>query len=278
MVCLLVAVRAPAARAQETPRLTEWSDVSVITILPGDPLYSSFGHTAIRVRDDSADIDVGYNYGTFDFDEEGFYVKFLRGKLDYYLDRNRFDDVLYAYRMEERPVLEQRLNFTLEERQELFDRLETNYLPENRAYRYEFLYDNCSTRPRDVIEAVWGYKMAGNESSEAFSLSRSDRPVPRRTDPGRESASTSFLDRRPTSSRPQELGCFFRTSFWPLSNRHALRTVSLSPNRQTPCSGRRYTRGGPGPFPGLQSWAGRCCSSLPSYRCSQRIVMPLENF
>jgi len=83
MVCLLVAVRAPAACAQETPRLTEWSDVSVITILPGDPLYSSFGHTAIRVRDDSADIDVGYNYGTFDFDEEGFYVKFLRGKLDY---------------------------------------------------------------------------------------------------------------------------------------------------------------------------------------------------
>lgn len=152
--------------AQDAPRLTDWSEVSVITILPGDPLYSSFGHTAIRVRDDSAGIDVGYNYGTFDFDEEGFYIKFLRGKLDYVLARDHFDDVLYAYQMEERPVLEQRLNFTLEERQELFDRLETNYLPENRAYRYEFLYDNCSTRPRDIIEAVWGYQMSGSETSD----------------------------------------------------------------------------------------------------------------
>ncbi|HUF11126.1 MAG TPA: DUF4105 domain-containing protein [Rhodothermales bacterium] len=152
--------------AQDAPRLTDRSVVSVITILPGDPLYSAFGHTAIRVRDDSAGIDVGYNYGTFDFDEEGFYIKFLRGKLDYVLARNPFDAVLYSYQMEERPVLEQRLNLTLEERQALFDRLEVNYLPENRAYRYDFLFDNCSTRPRDVIEAVWGHRMTGAETQD----------------------------------------------------------------------------------------------------------------
>lgn len=140
--------------------------MSVITILPGDPLYSSFGHTAIRVRDDSSGLDVGYNYGTFDFEEEGFYLKFLEGKLDYVLGRNRFEDVIWAYQTEQRPIIEQQLNFSLDQRQELFDRLEINYLPENRAYRYEFLYDNCSTRPRDIIEAAWGFRMEGDGSHE----------------------------------------------------------------------------------------------------------------
>ena len=151
--------------AQDAPRLTDRSAVSVITILPGTPLYSAFGHTAIRVRDDSAGIDVGYNYGTFDFDEPGFYMKFLRGRLDYRLARDRFDDMRYAYEYERRPIIEQRLNLTIEERQKLFDLLEINYLPENRAYRYEFLYDNCSTRPRDIIEEAWGYRMDGGTFS-----------------------------------------------------------------------------------------------------------------
>ena len=90
LACLIVLTVWASGLAQDTPVLSEHAMVSVITIPPGSPLYSSFGHTAIRVRDDSAGIDVGYNYGTFDFDDTGFYLKFLQGKLDYVLARNRF--------------------------------------------------------------------------------------------------------------------------------------------------------------------------------------------
>jgi len=169
-VCCVGSLWSGLVVAQDVPELTEASQISVVTILPGDPLYSSFGHTAIRVRDDSAGFDVGYNYGTFDFDDEGFYLKFLQGKLDYRLARDRFDDMLYSYQLEHRPVIEQRLLLPLEKRRLLFSLLETNYLPENRAYRYEFLFDNCSTRPRDVIEAAWDYRIQGSPGEDPLSF------------------------------------------------------------------------------------------------------------
>lgn len=142
--------------ARQIPQLSDSSYASVLTIQPGAPLYSAFGHTAIRIRDDSLDIDVVYNYGTFDFETEGFYLKFMRGLLDYRLARNRFEDVLTFYAREGRPVIEQRLNLTEGQRQLLILKLEDNYLPANRYYRYDFFFDNCSTRPRDVIESVFG--------------------------------------------------------------------------------------------------------------------------
>ncbi len=135
--------------------------MSVLTILPGEPMYSAFGHTAIRVRDDSLGIDAVYNFGTFDFDTDWFYFKFARGLLDYRLARNRFQDILSAYTREARPIIEQRLAFDEQERQILVLRLEDNYLPKNRFYRYDFFFDNCSTRPRDVIESVAGDRSLG---------------------------------------------------------------------------------------------------------------------
>ena len=159
-----------SAVAQTTPALSDESYVSVLTILPGDPLYSAFGHTAIRVRDDSLSIDAVYNFGTFDFDTDWFYLKFARGLLDYRLARNRFVDVLNAYTAEERPIIEQRLQFDLEERRALILRLERNYLPQNRYYRYEFFFDNCSTRPRDVIETTAQSRVASSDSTDGRSF------------------------------------------------------------------------------------------------------------
>ena len=155
--------------AQGVPTLSRDAYASILTILPGEPLYSAFGHTAIRIRDDSSRIDVVYNFGTFDFDTDWFYLKFARGLLDYRLARNRFGDVLQAYTREERPIIEQHLSLSAQQLQTIVLRLEQNYLPENRFYRYDFFFDNCSTRPRDVVEGVVGDRLLDDTpGSESF--------------------------------------------------------------------------------------------------------------
>lgn len=128
------------------------SKMSIITCTPGPDLYSLFGHTAIRFQDtvNGKYLDLVYNYGTFIFDED-FYVKFARGKLDYILNREKFGDFQQEYIATGRGIYEQQLLLTREERQILFDLLEENADPANRTYRYDFFYDNCATRIRDVI-------------------------------------------------------------------------------------------------------------------------------
>lgn len=138
----------------QAPELSSNSYISVITCGSGEELYTSFGHSALRVQDAALGIDVVYNYGTFDFNTPNFYMKFCRGQLPYNLSRSKFENFLYSYELEKRWVTEQVLNLNLEEKNNLFSFLEHNYLPENRAYKYEFFFDNCSTRERDIIEKV----------------------------------------------------------------------------------------------------------------------------
>jgi hypothetical protein len=126
--------------------------ISLITIGPGKDLYSKFGHSAIRLSDPSNRIDLSYNYGTFDFDTPNFYPKFVRGKLDYILSVDKTEPLLRYYQRTGREVVEQELNFTQEEVSEVAAFLINNYKPENRTYKYDFFYDNCATRLRDIIE------------------------------------------------------------------------------------------------------------------------------
>ena len=155
-LALALALLAPAARAQDLPELSPEAEVSLLTMLPGDEVYSLFGHTAFRIADPALGIDRTYNYGTFDFEQPFFVVRFARGLLDYQLSAASFGRTLAEYRYLERPIIEQRLALSPEAKQRLFRLLETNYLPENRAYRYDFFFDNCSTRPRDALEAALG--------------------------------------------------------------------------------------------------------------------------
>ena len=131
--------------------LSNESKISILTCDPGDQLYSLFGHTAIRVEDPSLRIDIVYNYGTFDFTTDGFYLKFARGLLPYQLARGHFHAFLDGYKEERRSVYSQTLLLDSIQRQRLWDLLEENYLPENRTYLYNFLYDNCTTRARDIL-------------------------------------------------------------------------------------------------------------------------------
>jgi len=133
-------------------KLSENASISLITIAPGNDLYSVFGHTAIRVQDSVLQIDKAYNYGTFDFDDPNFYVKFVKGDLNYMISDGNFQYFLQYYISENRSVTEQKLNLSQLQKQQLFDFLEWNLLPENKFYLYDFFFQNCATVVRDVFE------------------------------------------------------------------------------------------------------------------------------
>jgi hypothetical protein len=154
-ITLLVGVEAAPLSAQ-SPRLSAESEVSMVTILPGDPVYSMFGHSALRVHDPVRDIDRLYNYGTFDFSDPFFIPKFAYGHLRYFLSVVPYERALRAYEQQRRPVIEQTLRLTRAQRTELFRFLQINAQPENRYYQYVFFFDNCSTRVRDALEQALG--------------------------------------------------------------------------------------------------------------------------
>ncbi len=133
-------------------KLSPNAQISLITCAPGEELYSVFGHNAVRVKDPAHGIDWVYNYGTFNFDEPGFYVKFVRGKLNYMLSVGYFRNFIYSYQRQNRSVREQILNLTALQKQQMFDFLQYNARPENKYYKYDFFFDNCATRVRDVLE------------------------------------------------------------------------------------------------------------------------------
>ena len=126
--------------------------ISILTCSPGEELYSTFGHSAIRVTDSVSHRDIVYNYGTFNFDEPGFYTKFIRGKLSFYLSTDDFDSFISEYIEEKRDITEQVLNLTCAEKYNIVMLLQANMLAANRTYKYDFTFDNCTTRLRDLVE------------------------------------------------------------------------------------------------------------------------------
>ena len=139
--------------AQDSSRLR----ISLLTCTPGDELYSIFGHSAIRIIDSNSVTDIVYNYGTFDFDDPGFYLKFIRGKLLYYISTETFNDAdgylgfKNRNRLTNRGITEQVLNLSAEEKQTIRHALNENLKEENKYYKYDFFLDNCTTRLRDLI-------------------------------------------------------------------------------------------------------------------------------
>ena len=130
--------------------------ISLITGSPGNELYSTFGHSAIRIRSSASGQDILYNYGTFDFDTPNFYMKFIRGKLPYMLSTDNMADLVRYYQYENRSITEQILNLNDAQEYQLIELLQWNHRPENRAYLYDFFYSNCATMIRDIFEKQYG--------------------------------------------------------------------------------------------------------------------------
>ena len=127
-------------------------EVSLLTCSPHEEIYSLYGHTALRWHDLRSGEDLAFNWGVFDFRKPYFVLRFVFGLTDYELGAIPMKYFLEEYRNVGSSVTEQVLNLTAEEKQRLFLALVTNLQPENRIYRYNYFYDNCSTRPRDIIE------------------------------------------------------------------------------------------------------------------------------
>lgn len=129
--------------------------ISLLTCAPGPELYSTFGHTAIRIVDSTTYSDVVYNYGvigeTLNYDDPRFYVRFMRGKIKYMLAAYSYREFLQEYQSDQRSVWEQELNLTDIQKKELLVKLEDNLQEDKRYYKYDFWLDNCSTRPRDLL-------------------------------------------------------------------------------------------------------------------------------
>jgi hypothetical protein len=134
-------------QAQENTRLR----ISLLTCTPGEELYSIFGHSALRIIDSNSVSDIVYNYGTFNFNDEGFYLKFIRGKLKYYISIENTSDFIYSYKAEGRGITEQVLMLSNEEACHIQHALNENLKEENKYYAYDFFLDNCTTRLRDLI-------------------------------------------------------------------------------------------------------------------------------
>jgi len=133
-------------------QITPNAKISLLTCSSGEELYSTFGHSAIRIKDTTTGQDIVFNYGVFDFDTPHFYWKFVRGKLMYKLAIHSTYRFIQVYNNEGRSVIEEQFNLTKNEKAQLISYLKKNYKPENRYYLYDFFYKNCSSIIWDVVK------------------------------------------------------------------------------------------------------------------------------
>lgn len=152
---VLAAATAGAASRDSAAAAHDSVVVSLVTCYPGPDIYELYGHTMLRVRYGS--IDMVYNYGIFDFDTPNFMYRFVKGETDYKVAGYDGAYMLIGYRS--RKVVEQKLNLTAGQAMQVLLALVENARPENATYRYNYVYDNCATRPRDIIENVLGDRL-----------------------------------------------------------------------------------------------------------------------
>ena len=146
--------------------------IYLLTCNPGTETYSIYGHSALRIVNESNQTDIVYNWGVFDFNTPNFAWKFAKGRLDYMLIAESMSDFLQTYFYEQRGVYSQRINLQPEEIRKLILLVNENLKPENVKYRYDFFYDDCSTRIRDLLEKAIGTNLLypPDASTEAYTF------------------------------------------------------------------------------------------------------------
>ena len=126
-------------------------EISLLTCGPRPYVYSLYGHTAIRFNDKARDTDLAINYGVFSFDKPFFVLRFVFGLTDYEMGIEYFSDFVANYAASGCGIRQQVLNLTNKEKRAIADAIYTNYEPQNRVYRYNYFYNNCTTKARDII-------------------------------------------------------------------------------------------------------------------------------
>lgn len=150
-------------------------EIYLLTRGAGAEVYTKYGHTMLRVVDPSNSLDVAYNWGAFNFGEPGFIGKFLRGFLRYHLDISPADFEVRISEIEQRWLVQERFNLTRRQKALFLAELNREAQPDRRYYRYLFFTDNCSTRPRDVIDKALGGKLAASFQGRGGSVTFRDK-------------------------------------------------------------------------------------------------------
>lgn len=125
--------------------------LSLLTCSPHNEVYSLYGHTAIRYENPARGIDVAVNYGMFSFDKPLFILRFVFGLTDYEMGVMPFSVFCDEYRYYGSSVTQQTLNIDNATKERIVKAIENNYKPQNRVYRYNYFYDNCTTRARNIL-------------------------------------------------------------------------------------------------------------------------------
>ena len=145
--------------------LSDQASISILTPEPGqESIETIYGHSAIRVNDPGIDLDIVFDYGLFDFDDPNFALNFAKGYLNYSVGSRPYEYFIRGYMANNRTIHEQVMNLNQNEIQDTFEYLATNALPENKYYYYDYFYDNCATRIRDVFMEVLGEKLQFDEN------------------------------------------------------------------------------------------------------------------
>ena len=152
LLLLIFALLNQLILSQEKPE----AQVYLLTCGPGTETYSVYGHSALRIVIPAKNSDTVYNWGIFDFSTPHFAWEFFKGRLDYMLGDSSYDSFLKEYFVEHRWVISQKFNIESKDIEKLFILIADNLRPENIRYKYDFYYDNCSTRIRDLIEKAIG--------------------------------------------------------------------------------------------------------------------------
>ena len=150
----------PAQNQRANEEATEWLDsvdISLLTCGPGQEVWSYYGHTALRIQDKAHNSDVAVNWGMFSFRQSFFILRFVFGLTDYQIGIYPMTDFLAEYAAEGRWVRQQRIRLSREEKLNILRAIAENDKPENKTYRYNFFYDNCTTRAREMILTSIGY-------------------------------------------------------------------------------------------------------------------------
>lgn len=129
--------------------------VSMLTARAGADIYQLEGHTALRIQTPERG-DYVVNWGLFDFAAPNFVYRFVKGETDYMAGAAPTDRFLAMYAHEGRMVVEQELNLTPQEKSRIIELTDRNLMPANRVYRYNYVLDNCATRPLAIVEAAMG--------------------------------------------------------------------------------------------------------------------------
>ena len=156
LVLALLFFYCPRITAEEEGLGDDRYVVHVLTMGPGDDLFSRFGHIALLVDDHEQQSRKVYNFGTFDFDDPELKVKYTRGFLNYWLSVGTFASTIRRYRFFDRELVRRTLNLSGRQAREVAERLEVNARPENRTYMYRHYLDNCCTRIRDILDDATG--------------------------------------------------------------------------------------------------------------------------